>query len=109
LWFYLSGHGFVVSADQLITRSALVKTLGGIVNRICFAVFRLITSSNLAGCSTGKSAGLARFKILASEDERPLTRRVGETGTPQGARFWLPADVRRLISTIFFEFDRLAA
>jgi hypothetical protein len=33
-----------------ITLSALARTLGGMVNPICFAVFRLITSSNLVGC-----------------------------------------------------------
>ena len=31
------------------------------------AVFRLITSSNLAGCSTGKSAGLSTGKDLAHQ------------------------------------------
>ena len=30
----------------------------GIVRPICFAVFKLMTNSNLVGCSTGKSAGL---------------------------------------------------
>jgi hypothetical protein len=44
---------------HLITRSALASTFGGIVRPICFAVLRLITSSNLVGCSTGRSAGLA--------------------------------------------------
>ena len=29
------------------------------VRPICFAAFRFITNSNLVGCSTGKSAGLA--------------------------------------------------
>src|SRR5437867_4088189 len=31
------------------------------------AVLRLITSSNLAGCSTGRSAGLAPFRILSTK------------------------------------------
>ena len=31
-----------------------------------FAVFRLITSSNLVGCSTGRSPGLAPFRILST-------------------------------------------
>jgi hypothetical protein len=31
------------------------------------AVFRLITSSNFVGCSTGRSAGLAPFKILSTK------------------------------------------
>jgi hypothetical protein len=46
------------SAAYLITLSAFASTLGGIVSPICFAVFRLITSSNFAGCSTGRSAAL---------------------------------------------------
>lgn len=49
-----------------ITLSALANTLGGIVSPICLAAFRLIMNSNLIGCSTGKSAGLAPFKILST-------------------------------------------
>src|SRR2546427_11400640 len=30
------------------------------------AVFRLMTSSNFVGCSTGRSAGLAPFRILSA-------------------------------------------
>src|SRR5262245_62554804 len=52
--------------DHRITRSALAKTFGGTVNPICFAVFRLITSSNFVGCSTGRSAGFAPFRILST-------------------------------------------
>ena len=33
---------------------------------ICFAVFKLMTSSNLIGCSTGKSTGLAPFMFLST-------------------------------------------
>src|SRR6266478_672890 len=51
---------------HLITLSALVKTLGGIVRPICLAVFRLIISSNFFGCSTGRSAGLLPFRILST-------------------------------------------
>ena len=54
----ISGH--------LITRSARARTFGRIVRPICFAVFRLITNSNLVGCSTGRSAGLAPFRILST-------------------------------------------
>ena len=43
-----------------MTRSALAKTLGEIVNPICFAVFKLIT--NFIGCSTGRSAGSVLFE-----------------------------------------------
>jgi hypothetical protein len=35
------------------------------VSPSAFAVFMLITSSNLVACSTGKSAGLAPFSILS--------------------------------------------
>ena len=36
------------------------------VTPICFAVFKLITNSNLIGCCTGRSAGLAPFRILST-------------------------------------------
>src|SRR5687768_13612090 len=49
-----------------ITRSALAKTLGGMVRPICFAVFRLMTSSNFVGCSTGRSAGFVPLRILST-------------------------------------------
>src|SRR5215475_9201290 len=48
------------------TRSALASTFGGIIRPICLAVLRLITNSNFVGCSTGRSAGLAPFKILST-------------------------------------------
>jgi CHC2-type zinc finger protein len=44
---------------------ARAKTFGGIVRPICFAAFRLITSSNFVGCSTGRSAGFASLRILS--------------------------------------------
>jgi hypothetical protein len=50
---------------HLITLSARANTFGGIVRPICFAVFRLITSSNFVGCSTGMSAGFAPLRILS--------------------------------------------
>jgi hypothetical protein len=37
--------------DYLMTRSALAKTLGGITNSICLAVFKLITNSKFLDCS----------------------------------------------------------
>jgi hypothetical protein len=52
--------------DHRITLSALAKRFGGIVNPICLAVFRLITISNLAGNSVGRSAGFAPFSILST-------------------------------------------
>jgi hypothetical protein len=47
-----------------ITSSAPVSSAGGMVRPSAFAVLRLMTSSNLIDCSTGKSAGLAPFRIL---------------------------------------------
>ena len=37
-----------------------------------FAVLRLMTSSNLVGCWTGRSAGLAPFNILSTKHSRDL-------------------------------------
>ena len=55
-----------IPALSLITLSARASTSGGIVRPICFAALRLMTNSNFVGCSTGKSAGLAPFKILST-------------------------------------------
>src|SRR6266576_1617546 len=49
-----------------ITLSARASTFGGIVSPIFFAALRLIMNSNFVGCCTGKSAGLAPFKILST-------------------------------------------
>jgi hypothetical protein len=53
-------------AAQRITSSAWKKSVGGIVRPSFFAVLRLMTSWNVVGCSMGKSAGLAPFRILAT-------------------------------------------
>src|SRR5262249_10963467 len=55
-----------VMRNYRITLSALAKTFGGIVRSICFAAFKLITRSNLAGCSIGRSAGLAPYFVNVS-------------------------------------------
>src|SRR5262249_13461722 len=47
-----------------ITSSANVSTVGRIFRFSAFAVLRLITSSNLVGCSTGMSAGFTPRRIL---------------------------------------------
>ena len=49
--------------SYLVTLSALASTLGGVVRPICLAACRLMTNSNLVGCSMGSSPGLAPFKI----------------------------------------------
>src|SRR5215472_7070613 len=49
-----------------ITSSAKTSSVGGIVRPSAFAVFALITNSNLIGCSTGRSDGLAPLMILST-------------------------------------------
>src|SRR5882762_1631152 len=49
-----------------ITSSARDSNDGGIVSPSAFAVLRLMTSSNLVGCSIGRSPGLAPFRILTT-------------------------------------------
>src|SRR5262249_42281534 len=56
--------GFLI--HHRMTRSALARRLGGIASPICLAAFRLTTNSNFVGCSTGRSAGLAPFRILST-------------------------------------------
>src|SRR5262249_52762638 len=51
-----------------ITSSARPRSVGAISIPIAFAVFRLITISNLVGCSTGSSPGFAPRKILSTYD-----------------------------------------
>ena len=48
-----------------MTSSARPSSDGGIVRPRVFAVLRLMTNSNFVGCSTGRSAGLAPFRILS--------------------------------------------
>jgi hypothetical protein len=49
-----------------ITSSARASTAGGIVRPSALAVLRLITNSNLVGCSMGRSPGLAPLRILST-------------------------------------------
>ena len=65
--FLTIAHGMLPVANfHRITLSARASTLGGIVRPICFAVLRLITSSNLVGCSTGRSPGLAPLRMRST-------------------------------------------
>jgi hypothetical protein len=50
-----------------ITSSARVSSVGGTMIPSAFAVFKLITSSNLVGCSTGRSAAFAPLRILSTK------------------------------------------
>jgi len=54
------------SMSYSITRSAWSSSVCGIVSLSAFAVLRLTASSNLVGCCTGKSAGLAPLRILST-------------------------------------------
>src|SRR5512143_2130445 len=51
---------------HLMTRSARARTFAWIITSICLAALRFITNSNLMGCSTGISAGLAPLSILST-------------------------------------------
>ena len=49
-----------------ITSSAVASRVGGTVRPNALAVLRLITNSNLVGCSTGRSDGFAPLRILST-------------------------------------------
>ena len=57
-----------------ITSSACARTVGGTEMPSARAVVRLITRSNLVGCSTGMSAGLVPRKILSIMSAERLKR-----------------------------------
>ena len=52
------------STPHSITSSAPARSVCGTVRPSALAVLRLITSSNLVGCWTGRSAGLAPLRIF---------------------------------------------
>src|SRR5215831_16376033 len=52
--------------DYSMTSSARASNVGGIVRPSALAVLRLMASSNVVGCCTGRSAGLAPVKILCT-------------------------------------------
>src|SRR6202030_1074591 len=65
------GHRGAQQEHQLapphsMTSSAWARMEGGTVRPSALAVLRLITSSNLVGCSTGRSAGLAPLRTLST-------------------------------------------
>src|SRR5262249_14839052 len=49
-----------------ITSSARASSVGGTARPSACAVLRLMTSSNLVGCTTGRSAGLVPLRILST-------------------------------------------
>jgi hypothetical protein len=62
---YLALGALGLAAQRMIS-VAWKRTVGGIVIPRASAVLRLMTSSYLVGCSTGKSAGLAPLRILST-------------------------------------------
>ena len=56
----------VVARVHSITSSARASTVGGISRPSAFAAFRLMTRSNLVGCSTGRSRGFVPLRILST-------------------------------------------
>src|SRR5262249_52768362 len=62
------GNGTAEQCDELapfhsITSSARASSVGGTSRPSAFAVLRLITSSNLVDCTTGRSAGFAPLRM----------------------------------------------
>ena len=53
-------------ATQSITSSALAISVGGRLRPSARAVLRLMMNSNLVGACTGRSAGLAPFKMRST-------------------------------------------
>src|SRR5207237_456867 len=51
------------AAAHSITSSARARNDSGIARPIAFAVLRLMTSSNLVGCTTGRSAGFSPLRM----------------------------------------------
>src|SRR6185437_11874300 len=64
------------AAPHSIASSAWASRSGGTVRPSVLAVLRLITNSNLVGCSTGRSAGFAPLRILSTYQTpvRPLLK-----------------------------------
>jgi hypothetical protein len=57
----LRTHAMQQKARHSITSSARATKVGGMVIPTAFAVFRLMTSSNLVGCTIGRFAGFSPF------------------------------------------------
>src|SRR5262249_23595835 len=63
-----------------ITSSARASSVGDTSIPSAFAVARLMTKSNLVGCTTGKSAGLAPLRMRAAY--MPAWRQISERFAP---------------------------
>src|SRR5215510_13162288 len=70
---------YELAAVHSITSSARASSVGGISRPSAFATIRLITKSNLVGCSTGMSVGLVPRKILSTKSPPRLnwSRKLG--------------------------------
>ena len=71
-----------------MTSSAMASSPGGISMPSALAVFRLITSSNLVGCVTGRSAGFSPLRIRGTYcrvlQTRPAVRLAGTLSAIRG-------------------------
>src|SRR5262249_13713099 len=74
-----------LAALQSITSLARSNIDVGIVTPIALAVRRFTTSSNVVGCSTGKSAGLAPRRILWPVTLPPGRARAATRPVPSGS------------------------
>src|SRR5271167_2847008 len=61
-------RGILSVPAHSITSSASSTNVSGSFKPRCSAVFKLMTSSKVVGCSTGRSAGLAPFRILSTKE-----------------------------------------
>src|SRR5262245_50050080 len=61
-----AGQRYELAALHSITSSARNRSVGGIVIPIAIAVFRFTASSNLDGCSIGRSAGFVPRSTLST-------------------------------------------
>src|SRR5262249_16994238 len=62
------------AAHSWMSSSARTRSGSGIVTPSALAVLRLMTSSNLVGCSIGRPAGFAPLRILSMNAADRLTR-----------------------------------
>ena len=96
---YLAAHEpRVLASAHLISLFARASTSGGIVRPICFAVFRLITSSNFVGCSHRQIGGLGSLQdsVHVVGDAPVAVREVRPVGhEPTGIYSFSPAVHRR--------------
>jgi hypothetical protein len=64
----------VAGRGYSVTSSARASSVGAMSRPSVFAAFRLMTSSNLTGCSTGRSPGFAPRRILSTNSPARLNR-----------------------------------